>query len=998
MSAERNPHADDSLLAAPLLAVTEWTTAAPATVLTAAVGLALLAIALTVNGLTFKTSRLALLNPRSEYNQRWLAYLAEFGRRDDACVVIRGERSADLAAAIDDVAQRLGEEPQYFDSVFARRDLSSVKGKALHYLPPEQLSQLEQQLAGASAAWPRSQDADASAPLARLNDELSHIGAPTPEQLRRIDEQYARTAGTLLTALAAPPPSTLPRSSHVSQALSRFDPQYLLADEGKLGFVLARLNEQPAEASANGAAIARLREMVKMAQNRHPHVWIGVTGMPIIEHDEMAASQFDMLWTSIISVALVLLLYFAAYGGLRHAMMVNAILLLGTAYSFGFVTLAVGHLNILSAAFSAVLIGLGIDFAIHYVATYLNLRRQGCDEETALIRMAVEVGPGVVTGGATTAAAFFMAAMTDFIGVRELGLIAGGGILLCVLTTIVVLPPLILVVDRHWPVERVPGILPAGRWFEFPLRLPRLVMGLSLLVAAVITIGAVDLRYDHNLLNLQPRHLESADIERQLFTRMDDSIWFAVSICSSRDELRTRKAAFEQLSIVAKTEEIASLIPDRSAEHAARIGALCRQIAAVPDQPPHAVSVDAANLLKEIGRARELLARETPYETAAGALLAQLATALSAMPPDQVAVAIAQGQAAILGRAAAELAPLRSLADPVPPRLDDLPKELTDRFIGKNRTYLLKVYARGNIWNMDQLREFVDALESVDPRVTGHPVQTYYASRHMQSSYLWAGVYALGAVLVLLWLDFRSLAHSLLAMVPLAIGAAMLCGCLGWLDIPFNPANMIVLPLILGIGVDHGVHLVHRWRQQQGRFILGDATTVAVLLTAGTTTASFGALILARHQGLQSLGQALTLGVTTCLAASIVFFPALLAWLTRNRPATAQSTAAPARSANLPAVQDRAAERVNPTRVHPEAPPPPPPPVVASLPPGNEPLAVVSLPPAPVTEEEIAALLESAYATLPSTGSPVAAALDDEVLPENAMPRRRNLPRRSEAA
>src|SRR6185436_10782940 len=158
-------------------------------------------------------------------------------------------------------------------------------------------------------------------------------------------------------------------------------------------------------------------------------------------------------------------------------------------------------------------------------------------------------------------------------------------------------------------------------------------------------------------------------------------------------------------------------------------------------------------------------------------------------------------------------------------------------------------------------------------------------------------------------IDFRSLAHSLLAMVPLAIGFAMMCGCLGWLDIPFNPANMIVLPLILGIGVDHGVHLVHLWRQQRGRFVLGDATTVAVLLTASTTTASFGALILARHQGLQSLGQALTLGVTTCLASSILFFPALLAWLTRNRPAEEEAFEIPARSTSVSLVpKERAAE------------------------------------------------------------------------------------------
>src|SRR5262245_27996512 len=256
---------------------------------------------------------------------------------------------------------------------------------------------------------------------------------------------------------------------------------------------------------------------------------------------------------------------------------------------------------------------------------------------------------------------------------------------------------------------------------------------------------------------------------------------------------------------------------------------------------------------------------------------------------------------------------------------------------------------------MQDLTGFVKAVEAVDPRVTGHPVQTYYASRHMQASFLWAGLYALGAVLVLLWVDFRSLRHSLLAMVPLAFGFVQLCGLIGWLDLPLNPANMIVLPLILGIGVDHGVHLVHAWRQQPGRFVLNDSTATAVLLTAATTTASFGALILARHQGLQSLGQVLTLGVTTCLASSIVMFPALLAWLAERREEETEGEGE----------RESEGERaiVEPAVIINTAPPatalPSPPRPLAPSPP--LPLAPPPLP-AAVTEEEIAALLESALA------------------------------------
>jgi hypothetical protein len=247
---------------------------------------------------------------------------------------------------------------------------------------------------------------------------------------------------------------------------------------------------------------------------------------------------------------------------------------------------------------------------------------------------------------------------------------------------------------------------------------------------------------------------------------------------------------------------------------------------------------------------------------------------------------------------------LREMSHPQPPQLADLPRELVDRFVGVRHRYLLRVYARGDIWDMDKLERFVRDVESIDPQVTGHPVQTYYASRHMQQSYLWAGVYALGAVLLLLWIDFRSLAHSLLAMVPLAIGSIVLCGLLGWLDLPLNPANMIALPLILGIGVDDGVHLVHEWRRTRGRFRLSDSTAVALLLTSTTTMASFGSLILARHQGLQSLGQVLTLGVMACLAASLFLFPSLLNWLKRSDIEESAETADSADAQiGLPAVE-----------------------------------------------------------------------------------------------
>ncbi len=236
---------------------------------------------------------------------------------------------------------------------------------------------------------------------------------------------------------------------------------------------------------------------------------------------------------------------------------------------------------------------------------------------------------------------------------------------------------------------------------------------------------------------------------------------------------------------------------------------------------------------------------------------------------------------------------LKSIANPEPPTLVDLPASLVDRFVGQHGKHLLKIYGRGDIWDMQALGRFVEEVRTVDPHVTGNPLQAHEASLEMKRSYQEAAFYSLLVILGVLVLDFKSLQYALLAMLPLGVGVLQTFGLLGLLDVALNPANLIALPLILGIGVDYGVHILHEFREQQGPYRMSPATAVAVLVDALTTLVGFGSLMIASHQGLQSLGRVLTLGVTCCLFTSLVMLPAMLAIVTRNRKAPPAEPAEP---------------------------------------------------------------------------------------------------------
>jgi hypothetical protein len=219
---------------------------------------------------------------------------------------------------------------------------------------------------------------------------------------------------------------------------------------------------------------------------------------------------------------------------------------------------------------------------------------------------------------------------------------------------------------------------------------------------------------------------------------------------------------------------------------------------------------------------------------------------------------------------------LRTQDDSSGLRVEDLPMSLRNRFIGRTGKQLIQVYPKTDVWEREPQEIFVKELQSVAPNVTGTPVQLYYYTELLRTSYIEAAWWALGAIVVLVLYHFRNLSSVILSLLPVGIGTLWVTGFMGWTHLAFNPANIMMLPLVIGIGVTNGIHMLNRYAEERSPGIFSKSTGKAVLVSGLSTIIGFGSLILGDHQGIQSLGWIMATGTAACMIAALTSLPAIL--------------------------------------------------------------------------------------------------------------------------
>jgi uncharacterized protein len=905
---------------------------APALVLTLTAASLVVSVHAACTRLEYHTQRDQMINPDKDCQQRWREYLREFGDDEDMVVVVRSkgpEARSRMTAALEALAGRIRQDTAHFDRLFYKVDLRHLRNRALLFLTPEQIRQIQENL-GRMRLLLTHRLAWRMFSLHGLLDEgtrrLARMSPGKP--LSEDDAQFlgqllavVRSSGLALedpktyhspwSSLAGHRDSRIPEGSGTATSARELleQPQFFFSGDGALAFLLVRPAGTRDALVGPHESVRALRDLLSEVRPEFTDLELGLTGLPVLETDEMIASQSDTTLASWLALAGVALLYLVVFRSFRLPLLTVCTLVVGTLWALGWLTLTVGHLNLLSATFAVMLIGMG-DYGVLWVTRYQQERASGGEVRESLLTTTAAIGPSILTAAATTSMAFYAAMFADFMAVAELGWVAGSGVLFCALACFTVLPALILLVDRRKesiPSETPPAVLPftpaPGAWLPGLARRPRWVVGVGLGLMLVLGVFGFRVHYDHNLLNLQASDLDSVRWQRTLIQHTAGASWHSLSYTDTPEEALALKARFEKLPSVSHVVEVASLVPPDQESKLAQMRDIQTRLQRLPPlgetvipafpSTPETVQQDIERLVGEDPWAQGAQTRGgllRPLLDVTGtpdALLLSLEEELSGLRDrlGKLPLAMAQSRLRDLEQRlatdlAADLHRLRGVATPVPIRLADLPPDLRERYVSKNGKWLLRVFGKGNLWEFTELARFVAAVKTVDQKATGKPFTTLEGLRSLRQGFLWAGVYALAAIVVVLFLDFRSPARVLLALAPLAVGLSLALGVMGLLNMPLNPANVIALPLVLGVGVDNGVHVLHDYlsrRQRRGKpYRLGKSTGQGILVAALTTVLGFGTLMLSSHRGLAGLGFILALGVSCCMLAALVVLPAAL--------------------------------------------------------------------------------------------------------------------------
>ena len=841
-----------------MAAIVSYGQTAPWIVLAGALVLTALSGFYAAGNLKIDTDTAGMISEDLPFRQNYKAFREAFPALSDNVVIVVDADLPDLAdEATETLATRLRADRENFPLVFSPETSPFFVRNGLLYLDRQALADLSDEIAESQAFLVKlAGDPSLRGLAAVLGDAVD--GVEDKDQAARLATVLDRLAA-VATSVGQGKPAALSWHALIGGSQDEGAARRVIITQPRVDFT---------SLSPAAEAMERIRGIAREAGlTPEKGVTVRLTGGVVISTEELESVTTGATNAGLVSLVLVTLLLAWGIRSLRLVLGILAALIAGLVWTAGFTTLAIGHLNLVSVAFAVLFIGLGVDFGIHFALRFREERLDAGDPDDVLRR----TGRGLATplGLCAIAAAisFFSFVPTDYRGLSELGLIAGVGMFIAFVATFSVIPAFLTVFPPRAtltaPKARQSRPLPDRR-----IAIAALVLG----AAAAVTVPFA--RFDLDPIKLRDPSTESVRTFRDLAATAGSSPYTIELLAPSLSDAYAMASELRNLPEVDKTVTATDLVPSEQAAKLAMIDDL--NIFLAPLRLGGTIpGIDEGEREKAFATLRDALARGAALDmTELAPASARLNAAIAELDTAEKRGAC---EAAVFRHFSPQIERLKKTLDAGPVALKDLPPEILHRYLAPNGRARVQVYPVENLENPEALKRFVEAVRRVAPDATDSPVEILEAGRAVVNSVVTAALISVFAVSLLIFLVLRSARDTLLVLLPLLLAALYTVAATVLLSMPFNFANVIVLPLLMGLGVANGIHLVSRAREEKsGAVAFATTTPRAVIFSSLTTIASFGSLAVSSHRGTASMGELLVLSIGLTLVCTLVVLPALM--------------------------------------------------------------------------------------------------------------------------
>jgi uncharacterized protein len=829
----------------------------------------------TANNLGFNTDTRDMLSSRLDWRQIDLAYEKAFPMYvEDILIVVEADTPDQASDTAQLLYQRLINNGELFDEIFFPAGMEFLQQTSFMYLDTDELHELADRLASIQPFLGQLvRDQSLRGLFGLLEDAIDARRAGEYVDIEPLLNQ-------IIEILQSHRNSDIPRYlSWQNLIAGETEERDVYREYIFINPVIDYASLLPGD-SAVKAARADIQALTE--QSDLGTVNIRLTGGSTLAYEELESVSRGAGLAALLALFVVTIILTV---GLRSWRMIAAALftlIVGLILTAAMAAATVGELNLISVAFAVLYIGLGIDFAIHFCLRFRELRRtQGIP--VALHKTGVTIGRSLALCAITTAIGLYAFIPTQYRGIAELGWISGTGMFISLIVTMTLLPAILTFWPPHNFNNQNGRTLRPLEWFAtVPVNHARTITlgALGLVVIALLLLPSV--RFDPNTLNLQDPTVESVQTFRDLLADSDDSPWSGIVLVKGKDTLAEKELHLEQLELVDSVRTIRDFIPDDQEEKLYIIDEmnfLLSGTLAAEDETAITGSKRREALDSLIDHL--MLAPPQSGEPELQALLHELMAYREFLEsaPDKAAARLKQLEIGLLHNLPGRLRSLIAALNAQPVMLENIPDNLLRRWVSQDGWYRIEILPRDDLNEEKAKRAFVDQVRTVAPTLIGMAVIQLEAGDAVVDAFIHAFALALTVITLLLLVLLRSVRDTVLALAPLLLAALLTAATTVILDMPFNFANIIALPLLLGIGVDNSIHMLYRYHHAlpDHGLLLRTSTARAILVSALTTICSIGNLAFSAHVGTASMGLLLAIGITISLACALVLLPSLLA-------------------------------------------------------------------------------------------------------------------------